>query len=215
MLNQSKHNVSLVHSLAWRPFSEEPIIHDPLLFDVNWSSYSWDTAVSKFYLENPRSRSWPRSTPPWEKNWPPWLLTVTKMVTASRDWAVTCAVIELWPSRDWAVIMLKMPWLSCDLTVTELWPRRDWAVTSPSRDHWAPEPWPPWSPWAHGDHNAFIAFDAYNSIDMFAFHFMAFRPFWFEIWQIPYLILERSWLRWLEYKQYVCFSFHGNRTIFG
>ena len=56
---------------------------------------------------------------PWEKNWPPWLLTVTKMVTASRDWAVNWAVIELWP------------WLSCDLTVTELWPSRDWAVTSP------------------------------------------------------------------------------------
>ena len=59
-------------------------------------------------------------------------LTVTKMVTASRDWAV----IELWPSRDWVVVILMMPWLSCDLTVTELWLRRDWAVTSPSRD-WA------------------------------------------------------------------------------
>ena len=90
-------------------------------------------------------------------------LTVTKMVTARRDWAVTWAVIELWPSRDWAVIILKMPWLSCDLAVTELWPSRDWAVT---------ELWPllamtePWSlghralttvvtvssPWAHGDH---------------------------------------------------------------
>ena len=45
-------------------------------------------------------------------------LTVTKMVTASRDWAVTWAVIELWPSRDWAVIAM-----------IELWPRRDWAVT--------------------------------------------------------------------------------------
>ena len=56
-------------------------------------------------------------------------LTVTKMVTASRDWAVTWAVIELWLSRDrrdWAVTE---PWLSCDLAVTELWPRRDWAVT--------------------------------------------------------------------------------------
>ena len=63
-------------------------------------------------------------------------LTVTKMVTASCDWAVTWAVIELGPSHDWAVIVLKMPWLSCDLAVTELWPRRDWAVTSPSRD-WA------------------------------------------------------------------------------
>ena len=79
---------------------------------------------------------------PWEKNWPPWLLTVssqwahreltlTKMVPTSRDWAVTWAVTELWPSRDWAVIILRMPWLSCDLAVTELWPSRDWAVTSP------------------------------------------------------------------------------------
>ena len=55
-------------------------------------------------------------------------LAVTKMVTASRDWAVTWAVTELWPSRDWAV--------------TELWPSRDWAVTllamiigPRSRDH--------------------------------------------------------------------------------
>ena len=63
-------------------------------------------------------------------------LTVTKMVTASCDWVVTWAVIELWPSRNWAVIILKMPWLSCDLAVTELWPSRDWSVTSPSRD-WA------------------------------------------------------------------------------
>ena len=59
------------------------------------------------------------------------VLTVTKMVPASHDWAVTWAVIELWPSRDWAVIILKMPWLSYDLAVTELWPSRDWAVTSP------------------------------------------------------------------------------------
>ena len=58
-------------------------------------------------------------------------LTVTKMVTASHDWAMTWAVIELWPSRDWVVIILKMPWLSCDLAVTELWPNRDWALTSP------------------------------------------------------------------------------------
>ena len=49
---------------------------------------------------------------------------------------MTWDVIELWPSRDWAVIILKMPWLSCDLAVTEQWPSRDWAVTSPSRD-WA------------------------------------------------------------------------------
>ena len=41
-------------------------------------------------------------------------LTVTKMVTASRDLGRDW----LWPSRDWAVI-----------AVIELWPRRDWAVT--------------------------------------------------------------------------------------
>ena len=39
--------------------------------------------------------------------WPPMTahheLTVTKMFTASHDWAVTWAVIELWPRRDWAV----------------------------------------------------------------------------------------------------------------
>ena len=59
-------------------------------------------------------------------------LTVTKMVTASRDWAVTWAVIE--------------PWLSCDHTedtMIELWPTTkpwlscDWAVIigPRSRDH--------------------------------------------------------------------------------
>ena len=71
-------------------------------------------------------------------------LTVTKMVTASRDWAVTWAVIELWPSRDWAVIKLKMLTASCDLAVTELWPSRDWAVTSPwlSCDLAVTELWP-------------------------------------------------------------------------
>ena len=56
-------------------------------------------------------------------------LTVTKMVTASCDWAVTWAAIELWPSRDWAVIAVIQLWLSYDLAVTDLWPRRDWAVT--------------------------------------------------------------------------------------
>ena len=45
-------------------------------------------------------------------------LTVTKMVTASSDWAVTWAMIELWPSRD-----------HTEDAVIELWPRRDWAVT--------------------------------------------------------------------------------------
>ena len=73
---------------------------------------------------------------PWEKNWPPWLLTVTKMVTARHDWAVTWAVIELWPSRDHTEDAVIELWPRRDLAVTELWPSRDWAVTSPSRD-WA------------------------------------------------------------------------------
>ena len=45
-------------------------------------------------------------------------LTVTKMVTASCDLAVTWDVMELWPSRD-----------HTEDAVIELWPRRDWAVT--------------------------------------------------------------------------------------
>ena len=100
---------------------------------------------------------------PWEKighrDCSPW---AHGELTASSQWAhgdqnghsqpwLSCdvAVTEpwsYWRCRDWAVTS---PWLSCDLAVTELWPRRDWTVTSPSRDHWAPEPWPPW---AHGDH---------------------------------------------------------------
>ena len=57
-------------------------------------------------------------------------LMVTKMDTASRDWAVTWAVIELWPSRDWAVI-----------AAIELWPRRDLAVTEPWPSLAVTEPW--------------------------------------------------------------------------
>ena len=56
-----------------------------------------------------------------KKKWPPWLLTVTKMGTGSRDWTL----IEHWPSRD-----------HTEDAVIELWPPHDWAVTSPSRD-WA------------------------------------------------------------------------------
>ena len=95
---------------------------------------------------------------PWEKNWPPWLLTVSSPwargeLTVSSRWPKWSqpAVTEPWPwpwlscdlavtepwsywrCRDWAVTS---PWLCCDLAATELWPRRDWAVTSPSRD-WA------------------------------------------------------------------------------
>ena len=78
-------------------------------------------------------------------------LTVTKMVTASHDWAV----IELWPSRDHTEDAVIELWLSCDLAVTELWPCHDWAVTSPSRD-WAVIIGPGavttvCSRWAHGE----------------------------------------------------------------
>ena len=84
---------------------------------------------------------------PWEKTWPPWLLTVSSRWP---KWSQP-AVIELWPGpwlscdlavtepwsywrcRDWAVTL---PWLSCDQAVTEPWPCCDWAVTSSSRD-WA------------------------------------------------------------------------------
>ena len=117
---------------------------------------------------------------PWEKNWPPWLLTVSSQwahreLNVSSRWPKWSqpAVTEPWPGpwlscdlavtdpwsywrcRDWAVTS---PWLSCDLAVTELWPRRDWAVTSPSRD-WAVIIGPGAvttvvtvsSRWAHGD----------------------------------------------------------------
>ena len=61
---------------------------------------------------------------PWEKNWPPWLLTV------SSPWAHgdQNGHSQPWLSRDLG--------RRCDLPVTELWPSRDWAVTSPNHD-WA------------------------------------------------------------------------------
>ena len=43
--------------------------------------------------------------------------------------AVTWAVIELWPSHDWAVIAVIELWSCCVWGVTELWPSCDWAVT--------------------------------------------------------------------------------------
>ena len=80
-------------------------------------------------------------------------LTAHRELTVSSRWPKRSqpALTEPWPG----------PWLSCDLAVTEpwsywrcreLWSLCDWAVTSPSRDHWALEPWPPCSPWAHRDH---------------------------------------------------------------
>ena len=117
---------------------------------------------------------------PWEKNWPPWLLTVSSQwahreITVCSRWPIWSqpAVTEPWPGpwlswdlaatepwsywrcRDCAVTS---PWLNCDLAVTELWPRLDWAVTSLSRD-WAMIIGPGAvttvvtvsSRWAHGD----------------------------------------------------------------
>ena len=112
---------------------------------------------------------------PWEKNWPSWLLAVSSPWPKWSQPAVTWAVIELWPSRDWAVIILKMPWLSCDLAVIELWPSRDWAVTSPWLELWpllavtepwslGPEPRPPWSPWAHGDNFFLMGSSGWSSV---------------------------------------------------
>ena len=45
-----------------------------LSFQVSWPFHSWDTAISIFYLENPRSRSWLR-----------WTLKVTAWVQHSID----------------------------------------------------------------------------------------------------------------------------------
>ena len=62
----------------------------------------------------------------WEKNWPPWLVTV---ISRWPKWSQP-AMTEPWPgpwlSCDLAVTS---PWLSCDLAVTELWPSL--AVTEP------------------------------------------------------------------------------------
>ena len=74
-----------------------------------------------------------------------------------------------------------------------------------------------------------VTFEAWGSIDMFAFRFVAIGPFLAEIWEIPYLTLKfqgqghgqgfkvkpGGHIWGLEINQYVCFSFRGNRTIFG
>ena len=38
--------------------------------------------------------------------------------------------------------------------------------------------------------NPLVTFEAWSSIDMFAFRFVAIRPFLAEIWQIPYLTFK-------------------------
>ena len=81
---------------------------------------------------------------PWEKKWPPWLLTVSSRWPKWSQPAVTEPWPGPWLSCDLAVTEPWSPWLSCDLAVTELWPRRDWAVTSPwlSCDVAVTELWP-------------------------------------------------------------------------
>ena len=61
-----------------------------------------------------------------------WVHGELSVTTASRDWAVTWAMIELWPSRDWAVIAV---------AVTEQWSSGSGAVTTVVTVS---------SPWAHG-----------------------------------------------------------------
>ena len=92
---------------------------------------------------------------PWEKNWPPWLLTVSSrwpkwsQPAMTEPWPgpwLSCdlAVTEPWSYWRCSQPAVNSPWLSCDLTVTELWPSRDRAVTElwPSRKVLAmTEPW--------------------------------------------------------------------------
>ena len=139
---------------------------------------------------------------PWEKNWPPWLLTVSSLwpkwsqpVTEpwpgpwlSCDLAVT-EPCSYWRCRDWAVTS---SWLSCDLAATELWPRRDWAVTSPSRD-WAVIIGPGAvttvvtvsSPWAHGDNFFLMGTNtfAYCRNDLPVHSFERYSGVDFSLWQ--------------------------------
>ena len=108
-------------------------------------------------------------TNPWEKighrDCSPWAHSELTVSSRWPKWSQP-AVTEPWPgpwlSRDWAVIILKMPWLSCDLAMTELWPSCDRSVTSPSRDwtmiigpqsrdHCGHRELTLSSPWAHGD----------------------------------------------------------------
>ena len=73
--------------------------------------------------------------------------------------------------------------------------------------------------------NPLVIFEAWSSIDMFAFRFVAIGPFWlryskFYIWPWKFKVKVMAKVKpgghiWaLEFNRYVCFSFHGNRTIF-
>ena len=71
-----------------------------------------------------------------------------------------------------------------------------------------------------------VTFEAWSSIDMFAFLFVAIDHFWLRYinfyiwpWKLKVNVMAkvkpdgRIWT--LEFNRYVCFSFRGNRTIFG
>ena len=74
--------------------------------------------------------------------------------------------------------------------------------------------------------NPMVTFEAWSSIDMFAFRFVAIRPFWlryskFYIWPYKFKVKVMAKVKSddhicaLEFNRYVCFSFRGNRAIFG
>ena len=74
--------------------------------------------------------------------------------------------------------------------------------------------------------NPLVTFESCSSIDMFAFCFMPIGPFLVQIQQIPYLTLKfkvkvmakvksDGHIWGLKFNRCVCFSFRGNRAIFG
>ena len=74
--------------------------------------------------------------------------------------------------------------------------------------------------------NPLVTFEAWSSIDMFAFRFVAIGPFYpiyskFYIWPWQFKVKVMANVKpdghiWaLDFNQYVCYSFRGNRTIFG
>ena len=71
-----------------------------------------------------------------------------------------------------------------------------------------------------------VTFIALISIDMFAFLFVATEPFWPRYWKfymwpwkfkvkIMVKVIPNGHIWGLKFNRCDCFSFHGNRTIFG
>ena len=63
-----------------------------------------------------------------------------------------------------------------------------------------------------------VTFEAWSSIDMFAFVFLAIRPFFpryskFHIWPWKFKVKPDDPIWGLAFNRYVCFLFRGNRTI--